>query len=265
MSEGVIRDIKMLTLRFNFAVMSSLLFHFGIVFYCLSVEKTRHAQIYTPIKAAIISIALTQNVIEKQISDVTLNNKLTGGLLSEPQQNENAIIKVANKKSTHSDENKVSDVQKKVIEKKEQKQPNKKVIKQKEQQNKKNDDVKQEQQAGQNNALSNAAGEQGTQNTRALGDNISANYQSYIDKLRREIERHKRYPRKARNTHTQGNVLVSFTLTSTGEITKVRIAKSSKHTQLDQAALTAITKSRSVGIPPEGLKKQITLAIEFEL
>lgn len=78
--------------------MVSLLFHFGIVFYCLSAEKTRHAQIYTPIKAAIISIALTQNVIEKQISDVTLNNKLTGGLLSEPQQNENAVIKVANKK-----------------------------------------------------------------------------------------------------------------------------------------------------------------------
>ncbi|HGM9945603.1 TPA: TonB family protein [Providencia rettgeri] len=256
----------MLTLRFNFAVMVSLLFHFGIVFYCLSAEKTRHAQIYTPIKAAIISIALTQNVIEKQISDVTLNNKLTGGLLSEPQQNENAVIKVANKKSTHSDKNKVSDVQKKVIEKKEQKQPNKKVIKRKEQQqNKKNDDVKQEQQAGQNSTLSNAAGEQGAQNTRAVGDNISANYQSYIDKLRREIERHKRYPRKARNTHIQGKVLVNFTLTSSGEITRVSIAKSSMHTQLDQAALTAIAKSRPVGIPPEGLKKQITLSIEFEL
>lgn len=247
--------------------MVSLLFHFGIVFYCLSAEKTRHAQIYTPIKAAIISIALTQNVIERQINDVTLNNKRTGGLLSESQQNENAVIKVADKKSTHSDENKVSDVQKKVIEKKEQKQPNKKIIKQKEeqQQNKKNDDVKQEQQAGQNSALSNAAGEQGAQNTRAVGDNISANYQSYIDKLRREIERHKRYPRKARNTHTQGKVLVNFTLTSSGEITRVSIAKSSMHTQLDQAALTAIAKSRSVGIPPEGLKKQITLSIEFEL
>lgn len=260
----------MITLRFNFklAVMVSLLFHFGIVFYCLSAEKTRFAQIYTPIKAAIISFALTQNVIEKQINDVTLHNELTGGLLSEPQQNENAVIKVANKKSTHSDENKVSATQKKNIEKKDEKQPNKKVIKQqKEQQQKseKNDDVKQEQQAGQNNTLSDAAGEQGVQNTRAVGDSISASHQSYIDKLRREIERHKRYPRKARNTNIQGTVEVSFTLTPLGEITKVSIAKSSMHTQLDQAALTAVAKSSSVGIPPEGFKKQVTLAIKFKL
>lgn len=254
------------TLRFNFAVIASVLLHFCIVFYCLSSQKTRSAQKYTPINAAIISIALTQNAIEKQINDVTRNNNFAGGLLSENQQNENAIIKVANKKSTHSDENKVSDIQKKIIEKKEQKQPNKKVIKQKEQQkSKKNDDVKQEQQAGQNNTQSNAAGQQGAQNTTAIGDAINASHQSYIDKLRSEIERHKRYPRKARNTNIQGTVLVSFTLTSLGEITKVSVAKSSMNVQLDQAALTAIAKSRSVGIPPEGLKKQITLEIKFKL
>ncbi|MEX5792195.1 hypothetical protein AB6H32_13225 [Providencia hangzhouensis] len=88
----------MLTLRFNFAVMVSLLFHFGIVFYCLSIEKTRSAQIYTPIQAAIVSVSLMQNVIEKQVNDTILNNKLSGGLLAESQQNENAVIKVANKK-----------------------------------------------------------------------------------------------------------------------------------------------------------------------
>lgn len=41
---------------------------------------------------------MTQNVIEKQTNDVTLDNKLAGGLLAESQQNENAVIKVANKK-----------------------------------------------------------------------------------------------------------------------------------------------------------------------
>ncbi|MEX9909830.1 hypothetical protein [Providencia huaxiensis] len=108
----------MITLRFNLAVMVSLLFHFGIVFYCLNIEKTRSAQIYTPIYAAIVSVALTQNVIEKQTNDVTLDNKLAGGLLAESQQNENAVIKVANKKNTHSDENKVSEKQKKLSRKK---------------------------------------------------------------------------------------------------------------------------------------------------
>lgn len=78
--------------------MVSLLFHFGIVFYCLSIEKTRSAQIYTPIQAAIVSVSLMQNVIEKQVNDTILNNKLSGGLLAESQQNENAVIKVANKK-----------------------------------------------------------------------------------------------------------------------------------------------------------------------
>ncbi|SPZ17111.1 Uncharacterised protein [Providencia rettgeri] len=71
----------MLTLRFNFAVMVSLLFHFGIVFYCLSIEKTRSAQIYTPIQAAIVSVSLMQNVIEKQVNDTILNNKLSGAYL----------------------------------------------------------------------------------------------------------------------------------------------------------------------------------------
>ncbi len=262
--EGAIRDIKMITLRFNFAVMVSLLFHFGIVFYCLNIEKTRSAQIYTPIYAAIVSVALTQNVIEKQTNDVTLNNKLVGGLLAESQQNENAVIKVANKKNIHSDENKASEKQKKIIEKKEQKQPNKKVIKQKEQEQK-SDDVKQEQRVGKNDSQSYAAGQAGAQRTTSVGNATDSNYQSYIDKLRSEIERHKRYPRKARNTNVQGTVLVNFTLTSLGEITKVSIEKSSMHVQLDEAALAATLKSRSVGVPPEGLRKQHTLEIKFKL
>ncbi|MBO1930038.1 energy transducer TonB [Providencia rettgeri] len=34
----------------------------------------------------------------------------------------------------------------------------------------------------------------------------------------------------------------------------VRIVNSSTHNTLDQAALSAVQKSRSVGAPPEGLK-----------
>ncbi|MEX6231898.1 TonB family protein [Providencia hangzhouensis] len=257
----------MITLRFNFAVMVSLLFHFGIVFYCLSIEKTRSAQIYTPIQAAIVSVSLMQNVIEKQVNDTILNNKLSGDLLAESQQNENAVIKVANKKSSHSDENKISDDQKKVIKQKEEKQTNKKVTQQKEPQQKseKNDDVKQEQHVGKNDNQSNAAGQKGAQRTTSVGNAIDSTYQSYIDKLRSEIERHKRYPRKARNTNIQGVVKVSFQLSSLGEITMVRIVNSSTHNTLDQAALSAVQKSRSVGAPPEGLKKLITMEIKFEL
>ncbi|WP_430442040.1 energy transducer TonB [Providencia huaxiensis] len=138
------------------------------------------------------------------------------------------------------------------------------MIKQKEQE-KKSDNVKQEQRVGKNDSQSYAAGQAGAQRTTSVGNATDSNYQSYIDKLRSEIERHKRYPRKARNTNVQGTVLVNFTLTPLGEITKVSIEKSSMHVQLDEAALAATLKSRSVGVPPEGLRKQHTLEIKFKL
>ncbi|MEQ5733864.1 energy transducer TonB [Providencia alcalifaciens] len=86
---------------------------------------------------------------------------------------------------------------------------------------------------------------------------------SYREKLRQEIERNKQYPRRAKKMKSRGVSTVQFQLSQTGEISLVRLASSSGNELLDNAALTAVQKSRSVGKPPAGFAQSITLNIEF--
>ncbi|MFD0707445.1 energy transducer TonB [Photorhabdus luminescens] len=89
--------------------------------------------------------------------------------------------------------------------------------------------------------------------------------QSYQAALRREIEKHKRYPRRAKKMKQQGIVQVRFSLLDSGDLTNHQLVQSSGADELDRAALTAIQQARSVGLKPAGLPRELTLAIEFNL
>ncbi|WP_240000695.1 MULTISPECIES: energy transducer TonB [unclassified Photorhabdus] len=89
--------------------------------------------------------------------------------------------------------------------------------------------------------------------------------QSYQAALRREIEKHKRYPRRAKKMKQQGIVQVRFSLLDSGDLTNHQLVQSSGADELDRAALAAIQQARSVGLKPAGLPKELTLAIEFNL
>ncbi len=89
--------------------------------------------------------------------------------------------------------------------------------------------------------------------------------QSYQAALRREIEKHKRYPRRAKKMKQQGIVQVRFSLLDSGDLTNHQLVQSSGADELDRAALTAIQQARSVGLKPAGLPGELTLAIEFNL
>ncbi|WP_290063688.1 energy transducer TonB [Photorhabdus laumondii] len=89
--------------------------------------------------------------------------------------------------------------------------------------------------------------------------------QSYQAALRREIEKHKRYPRRAKKMKQQGIVQVRFSLLDSGDLTNHQLVQSSGADELDRAALTAIQQARSVGLKPAGLPRDLTLAIEFNL
>ncbi|HBO21865.1 MAG TPA: energy transducer TonB [Providencia sp.] len=257
----------MINRRFNYTFTASLLLHGGFIYYCLMSYSTLSSQIYTPINATVISIALTHAVIEKQVSTVAIPESNGGGLISVTAQVENAAIKVNKQKSETHNENKVSKVTKKNISKKNMDEPIKDRVIQKEDKPKseRSDDEKQSSKDGENSAQSQAVGTQGSQNSVALGDDIDSLHQLYLDKLRQEIERHKIYPRKARNMHIEGKVKANFELTAQGELTRILVAKSSNNSQLDNAALEAMRKSRSVGVPPADLNRLITLEIEFTL
>jgi periplasmic protein TonB len=78
-----------------------------------------------------------------------------------------------------------------------------------------------------------------------LTDDIRAAYQKQLKEL---IEREKQYPLLARRGRQQGLVVVEFDISRTGELSSVRVARSSGHSLLDRSALKAV---RAVGRFPE--------------
>lgn len=76
--------------------------------------------------------------------------------------------------------------------------------------------------------------------------------QSYINALVSAIERHKRYPLRARKKGYEGEVLVLFTVLRDGTISKVGIGSSSLRVILDRAASKAVRDlGRFEPIPPQ--------------
>ncbi|PHM66153.1 hypothetical protein Xsto_01378 [Xenorhabdus stockiae] len=88
---------------------------------------------------------------------------------------------------------------------------------------------------------------------------------NYYARLRQEIERHKRYPRKAKRMKQEGTVIVNFILQDDGSITAAKIIQSSGHSAMDNEALKALSLAQSIGPKPTTLAADITLQISFEL
>lgn len=66
--------------------------------------------------------------------------------------------------------------------------------------------------------------------------------QRYIRTLLKRIHRKKHYPHQARRNREHGEVLVSFIISKTGEISQVQIRHSSGYANLDKAALRTISR-----------------------
>ncbi|SFN68782.1 energy transducer TonB [Xenorhabdus japonica] len=88
---------------------------------------------------------------------------------------------------------------------------------------------------------------------------------NYHARLRQEIERHKRYPRKAKRMKQEGSVIVNFTLLDDGTLTATKVINSSGNSTLDNAALDAINRAISVGPKPADMASVVTLELDFML
>lgn len=97
--------------------------------------------------------------------------------------------------------------------------------------------------------------------TGASGSEIDA----YRSALRREIERNKRYPQRAKMMRKQGIVQISFSLGNDGALNNPRIVSSSGNEDLDNAALQAVEQARSIGSPPAGMGRNITVPVSFKI
>lgn len=90
----------------------------------------------------------------------------------------------------------------------------------------------------------------------------------YFDMLNLRIQQAKRYPESARSRHIQGRVRVQFVLAGDGSLSGIKVVRSSRHRNLDRAAVEAIKKAAPFPRPPARMfKTPITLQINilFEL
>lgn len=110
---------------------------------------------------------------------------------------------------------------------------------------------------------SSLAGRSHALSEKGIGQGESDNH--YISSLRREIERHKRYPSQARRMQHEGQVVVSFSLTSEGAISRVEIESTSGISSLDNAAIAAVKRVKPIGPKPESLLNPLVVSLDFQL
>lgn len=102
-----------------------------------------------------------------------------------------------------------------------------------------------------------------TQTSRGREGSISpARWQS---KLMAHLERHKRYPASARQRRHEGVVLVRFTIDTGGHLQTVQLARSSGHTELDEAVLALVRRASPVPAPPPDAPRDITAPVRFQI
>ena len=88
---------------------------------------------------------------------------------------------------------------------------------------------------------------------------------AYRAAIRREIERHKRYPARAKMMRKQGVVSVSFSVGADGSLSGERVTNSSGDESLDNAALEAVRSARPVGPKPAGFTSSVSVPISFTI
>ena len=116
------------------------------------------------------------------------------------------------------------------------------------------------------NSKATTTGPATTTNPNLAGNGVGGNeLDAYRSALRREIEKHKRYPARAKMMRKQGIVTVSFSIGADGSISGASIAKSSGAEDLDNAALSAVNSARSIGPRPAGMGPSITVPISFKI
>ncbi|GGD34413.1 hypothetical protein GCM10012288_05480 [Malaciobacter pacificus] len=90
----------------------------------------------------------------------------------------------------------------------------------------------------------------------------------YLLKLKRLIDKNKKYPKAAKRLNQTGKVYLSFTIGKNGEIKNVRISKNSIYSRLNKAAIEILTKIKKFEPIPKELNKNswdITVPVAYQI
>ncbi|QLR06597.1 energy transducer TonB [Providencia rettgeri] len=221
-----------------------------------------------PLISPVVTVALTQFLVEQQVSIPQESQSVTGGELNAIEEFEYANIKVSKQRSQQDNaSNIVAEKTPKEV-KSEKRNPVKNKAKPEEKAKKESlrDDLQtQRAKEGENTTNSLAAGQQDDLTHFSDGENNTNAKQRYLDQIKREIDSHKQYPRRARKMRMQGDIQVQFDVTENGELVNAKVVDSEMSQFFEQAILDAIRRSKPLGKPPENMNRKMTLEINFRL
>jgi len=115
------------------------------------------------------------------------------------------------------------------------------------------------------NSKATTTGQPGTNGVQGGSGTNTDELNAYRVAIRREIERHKRYPARAKMMRKQGVVSVSFSVGADGSLSGERVTNSSGDESLDNAALEAVRSARPVGPKPAGFTSSVSVPISFTI
>ena len=115
------------------------------------------------------------------------------------------------------------------------------------------------------NSKATTTGQPGTNGVQGGSGAKTDELNAYRAAIRREIERHKRYPARAKMMRKQGVVSVSFSVGADGSLSGERVTNSSGDESLDNAALEAVRSARPVGPKPAGFTSSVSVPISFTI
>ena len=115
------------------------------------------------------------------------------------------------------------------------------------------------------NSKATTTGQPGTNGVQGGSGANTDELNAYRAAIRREIERHKRYPARAKMMRKQGVVSVSFSVGADGSLSGERVTNSSGDESLDNAALEAVRSARPVGPKPAGFTSSVSVPISFTI
>ena len=115
------------------------------------------------------------------------------------------------------------------------------------------------------NSKATNTGQPGTNGVQGGSGANTDELNAYRAAIRREIERHKRYPARAKMMRKQGVVSVSFSVGADGSLSGERVTNSSGDESLDNAALEAVRSARPVGPKPAGFTSSVSVPISFTI
>ena len=112
-------------------------------------------------------------------------------------------------------------------------------------------------------SASSHAGKSQALSKEGIGQGHSEN--DYMSLLRKEIERHKRYPPKAKRMQLEGDVVVRLSLTNEGVISMAIVESTSGISTLDNAALAAVRRVKPIGPKPSDVNNSLIITLHFNL